>query len=131
VTVAHAINDDRFARRYAGRPNPGTRPVQKGINRRSFKDFRGISALARVALGCEVRNLGRDMLIGLLVVRPLDTKALVNTFRARCFVPDEPARRKGDMPTSRRLSIVLTSLSVNDWCCSVQGAPDFTQRRIF
>ena len=41
--------------------------AHKGINRFSFKDFRGISALARVALDCEIRDFGRDMLIGLLV----------------------------------------------------------------
>jgi hypothetical protein len=33
----------------------------------SFADFRGILALARVALGFEVRNVGRDMLIRLLL----------------------------------------------------------------
>jgi hypothetical protein len=57
-----------LARWYAGLPNPGTRPVHKGINRFSFKDFEGISGLTRAALGCEVRNVGGDMLIGLLVV---------------------------------------------------------------
>lgn len=55
----------------AGRPkSPGAYTAHTGINRFSFRDFRRIPALARVALGCEVRKVGRDMLIGLLFVRP-------------------------------------------------------------
>jgi len=61
--------DDRRARRYPGRPNPLARYGRAGHNRLLFRDFPGIPPLARVTLGCEPRDVGRDMLIDLLLVR--------------------------------------------------------------
>ena len=68
MTVSDATNDDRVARRYAGRPNPGH--VRRTLSSTVFiRGFPSIPALAKVGIGCELRNAGRDMLIGLLLVR--------------------------------------------------------------
>ena len=69
MTVPHATNDDMPARRQVGLKSPGACTSQDGHQPLFIQGFPTIPALARVALGCEVRKVGRDMLIGILFVR--------------------------------------------------------------